>query len=1265
MSLAIVFALIFPVLGPPARASAQSPGTTNPAARFSAWPDHELLIVHPPRLTGTQQLSIIEPGADLKTHTSLGSVDIAKANPQDATAAAAGRLLTSARDSVLYAYRYRPSPTSPDYVGLSFYQPAYSVPIHKLSDLAPRVNDGAHFFDLAVGDVDGQPADDSDYRDEAVVAWAHADASDGATDGKLQVAVAVLDFGRASESAPGTITATTAVAAPGLDAGAIAAGTIAPVDNALAVTLGDFDGDGVQEIAVAYFSSPTALTVQVFQYSLDLDGHTILRSLVSAGSTTVTLPAGTTWNQSLSLATGDFNGDRATGRDELALATSERTGTSQNIRLHLFSMSCADGAACSSSPALTITKHPTVTQLGDTISDGGMPRRVQIASGLFDMSSGNIRHRQLGVAYTVTEGSGRGGRLRLASMDAALGVTLGTPVSTLLVNSEQFWLAAGGFKGNRSSSDPLWSLAWSGWQPSDYVYMFFHPIAGGLVHMGTSGTPDPGTYVSPATSGVRAQLVAVDTDGDTMYLGAPIHMIMYDVVNMDFILQEPPKHAFWDPAAAQVVSVSRTPDFNITMSTKAGDVFSTTSRDTADWAIGGSLTASAKATVSGSTSVVIAKASAEASLEIEGKVGYDYQQHEADFGVDDSSREVSFSGSTNTDDYLIGRLQTLHIWRYRIYGMTLDSGESPFFEVVIPGDSTGLSGEQLDQLGVLQTAAGGMNFDWYQPMHENGNILSYPAPTTAVLNPADLGSYTIPCEPGTTGCVDGRKTVTELLLEPTVWYCDGNTGDWALTFSSKSGGGTERSSSHTLAENAAIRGSSSATVEVGLGKNKASMSTELKAEAEFHNSNSWGSAGTSEFSTSSSTGITLNRKGCNAENAYAYYPVLYQTADGAIKATFAVDPLGGQYGGAFWRDHYGQVPDLALNLPLRFHFSSISQWNTGNWVPTVSSTRKQMRGFFVRHNTPNSVTGVYDEYGGPVWDGDTVRLEARVYNYSVSQSVPAGVEARFDAVPYDYGSNRETGARFTIGTATLGALLPREMATAAILWDTTGMAGVASQMYRIYVVLDPKDQLENEKYETESQATQFYKTVDLTHPAGEYWTSCADLSPEEYAAKVCIDPGQNNEGFGFVTVAKPVVQAGPADGPGADISMEPDGISALDDDATLTSGSLRTPIGRPVEIRVTVHTDKPNAEYRQVIIFDGDPNAGGVAIAGKRVTLGSIAEEGNSAWFEWVPNSVGPHRLYAVVTEASDDPVPDNNVAVLDLDVHWLPTTTFLPQVPK
>ena len=64
-----------------------------------------------------------------------------------------------------------------------------------------------------------------------------------------------------------------------------------------------------------------------------------------------------------------------------------------------------------------------------------------------------------------------------------------------------------------------------------------------------------------------------------------------------------------------------------------------------------------------------------------------------------------------------------------------------------------------------------------------------------------------------------------------------------------------------------------------------------------------------------------------------------------------------------------------------------------------------------------------------------------------------------DVVPYDWSTNQETGDRVTIGTATLPALAPRQMVTTTIAWDTTGMSGANSQMYRVYVVLDPENKV--------------------------------------------------------------------------------------------------------------------------------------------------------------------------------------------------------------
>jgi len=1262
VSALVVLALVMPLTGPIVPAAAQGVGETDPARGFSKWPDDELLVVQPTDpASGQQHLRVFEPGSDLKTETEVASAGLTTTH--GAVAVATGRFLTPAHDSALFGYRYMTS-----MLGLSFVSPALSEPISKLSSMAPRVAGGTDFFDMASGDLDLFLAPDGDYRDEAVVVWAQPDAFDKTTDGKLAVSVAVLSFEAAGAGSPVPTATTrlTLLSRPRLDTASLTDGTVKTLDNSLGVTLGDFDGDGAREIAVAYFTGPRTLTIEFLKYSLDKPEYALVRSLVLVGSATVTLDSASVWNQNLSLAAGDFDGDASTGRDELALATSERkyvttdtNGTKyygERLNLRLFRTACTDGANCATSPALTVTAGANVTDIGIgqvAVTDADAPRKVQIVSGLFNLDPANLNRRQIAAAYSDPPSMGRlerCGRVRILSVDPTLTVALGNPVT--VANSlyqNLFWITAGGFKGSRTASDPVWSLAFAYWTPTDYMHAYVHPQA----FPNPPTVPDQWGSIGPATppAGARAPVAALDWDGDSVYLGAPTHMTLYDVVNLDFILQEPPKHAYWDPAAAMVQNVSRVEGFNITLRSAEGTTFTSKSTDTADWSIGGSVAVSAKETVAGSASCIIASASASASLALDGKVGYDYAQHESSFGVSDQTRTVTFTGVTNTDDYLVGRLQVIHVWRYRLYGVTLDNGQNAYYEIVIPGGATGLQGE----VGVLQTDANGLNFDWYQPVHENGNILSYPAFSSATtFNPPDLGSYTIPCTPGSPDCVNGQRTVTELMLEPRLQYCDGGSGDRSLTFTDVSGGGSERSSSHKLAENLSVTASVSASAEAGLEGNKTSLAAEMSVTAELHNSNSWGRADTSSYQTSASTGITLNRMGCSSDTAYAYYPVLYQATDGTIKATFAVDPLASNTGKGFWIDEYGQLPDPALNLPSRFYLSP-----SGDWVPTVRSTRQQMRGFFVKHSTASPITGLYDLYPGAVADGDVVRLEARVYNYGTTQAVrdQSGARVAFYAAPYDASTNRETGPRVPIGATDLPAMNPLQMVTVAIEWDTGDMSLGTKQDYRIYVVLDPDNALA-EKQEIESKATQFYYDA-----AKQDWLPCRDLSETDYAAKQCIDPGQNNEGFGYVTVARPALSAGPGQPLDADISMDDWGLATLDASGTVVNGPLEAQYGQPIPVRITIHSDTRSQEHRQVLVFDGDPAAGGVAIAGKMVFAGSTAPEGSSVWFDWMPPTVGPHILYAVVTEMSGDAVPDNNTDTMEITVRYPPTTNYLPSI--
>ncbi|MGH9837787.1 MAG: hypothetical protein ACREEM_03285 [Blastocatellia bacterium] len=81
-------------------------------------------------------------------------------------------------------------------------------------------------------------------------------------------------------------------------------------------------------------------------------------------------------------------------------------------------------------------------------------------------------------------------------------------------------------------------------------------------------------------------------------------------------------------------------------------------------------------------------------------------------------------------------VQTFDVWRYRVYGVssTGQNGQpsNVFYEVVLPGPTLNFDG-------------GGLDLDWYQPTYENGNILSYPQPSSGTFMPSDLGSHNEPC----------------------------------------------------------------------------------------------------------------------------------------------------------------------------------------------------------------------------------------------------------------------------------------------------------------------------------------------------------------------------------------------------------------------------------------------------------------------------------------------------------------------------------------
>ena len=166
------------------------------------------------------------------------------------------------------------------------------------------------------------------------------------------------------------------------------------------------------------------------------------------------------------------------------------------------------------------------------------------------------------------------------------------------------------------------------------------------------------------------------------------------------------------------------------------DQLTSTSKDTSSTAWGNQLSASAYLgweTHGGA--LFTPKVDISTQLDVSTKVGKDYEDNYSSYNSSYQSRTVDSTASTARDDYLKARLQLLDIWRYRVYGAELDdpNGQYLYYDVILPGPYDS-----------LVATGGGLTFPWYQPLHENGNILSYPG-LASLRNPSDLGSYQIPC----------------------------------------------------------------------------------------------------------------------------------------------------------------------------------------------------------------------------------------------------------------------------------------------------------------------------------------------------------------------------------------------------------------------------------------------------------------------------------------------------------------------------------------
>jgi hypothetical protein len=1171
-----------------------------------------------------------------------------------------GRPLVPDKDNVVVAQRSGASDVQLRFFTLPTHQArSYTLPD---TPLAPRLGaPSTDFMDLAVGDLDNRTDSAGAYHDEVVVAWAKADST-----GRYYTPnISVIDYTSATADPTRPEAITSAVSTKAIDTSLWSTnGPITPSDNALSIALGDFDGDGVKEIALATLVDATAIWLTPFRYTTDDAGNHSLDPLPPVQVMLSGTVAGT-----VDLAAANGDGDVG-NKDELFLSSSS------------VSLPWLDVFEADANLQLSRVSSTTLDGYHNSIYLGAQcVPRVQLVPGLFkyDPATGyDINRRQVAVfnQYCLAGGGGQwaeihGSIYALSSDRTQLQHQTNIDVPTSGAGGDSYssepgqrWVAtAGGFRGNHDVSDPTWWMAlavWDGTAPNPYTIWRWKG-SGDAWHL------ENWTPTLPFDYAARPAIINTDYDGDSTVLGAPVHIEAENLVRTDYVLQEPPKHAYWDPTKTYDVNreadatanlaenATRYGAFDVSLNLSDSSSYKFTTKNNSAWNISTGIDESAKETATEGKDSGKLQASAEEILAFTGAARYGYDKSKSTVDQQYGSVQRSVSSQTSGSDWVQGQTQVFDIWRYRIYGTSFTdtaTGQpsNGFYEVTIPG-------------AVLPFQGDPANFDWYQPIYENGNILSYPQPQAGAnpFVPPDVGSFDI-VDP-TTGAVLNAG-VNGILRSAEMIMVDSSSTSDTLEYKGAVKSGETVSYSNSLQASADISFTLEANVKIPIvGGDQLTSTTNLSIGGGY----SWGGVSTAESTTTLSTGIALNQPGNQTTGAYAFYPAFYITGDGTTKVAHAADVEASSTGKAFWHDLYNQKPDAALNLPWRFnpvYDAATSELN--NWSPNTAATRKQLRGFAASDPVASPVSGTYPLLSGPAEAGTCVRLTVPVYNYTTSSSrfSLASLPVNFYAVAYDESSDSESGPRTLLGSTTV-SIGPQGVKTAELLWNAAQLPGSGTlpgsqQSYRIYVVLDPGNTVD-ETYDTE--------------PAGCSFTSAS--SPP-------CNPGQNNEGWGLLTVLTPPAgtpigpacntvslavagpksavglesvagsrslraqQADPA--PAADLSLGPDAFAAKAADGTLHSGTVTAALGEPMRLRVAVSSDQDLAAHGLLSVFDGAPGEGVETIAMKQVQ-GIAKGSDRYVWLDWQPRSTGRHELHAVISERREDPVPGNNVARLSVIV--------------
>ena len=365
-------------------------------------------------------------------------------------------------------------------------------------------------------------------------------------------------------------------------------------DSLISCGTGDLNGDGVDEIVVAYLRTNTEARVSVLRYTNDGENppqiERVGNDLVLKPIRNQTIYGNPLFWGDIDLVTGDFNADGGLDVGVSVVNWQDSYPTWATYPgIQILSSDANFNLTRESRFAEFEPAWTSRTEFNDgtgsyacrpTPSDKACETtRAELVSGLFKFnppSGYNFDRRQLAVVYNMPYA--QGGGLRAVALDISDDLKtvtpLGDPVTLpqqscdtgLCPSAQRFSVSPGGFAGAGDISNPLWSLVVTNWEATrdgtanGTSAGQFHgfwlqgvPVdadgSGGGLALVWDEVLLNGHDISGPTN-ARLPAVAWDRTGASFYLGSPVHIVVYDLIRTEFIIQEPPKHTYWWPPDA-------------------------------------------------------------------------------------------------------------------------------------------------------------------------------------------------------------------------------------------------------------------------------------------------------------------------------------------------------------------------------------------------------------------------------------------------------------------------------------------------------------------------------------------------------------------------------------------------------------------------------------------------------------------------------------------------------------------------------------------